>query len=125
VPRGELSAIYDAHDVFLQPSLRDSGGMALLEALAAGLPVICLAVGGPKEIVNSRCGVVTAVHGRSQPEIENDLAAAVCELARDRERLGMLSQGAVERAKSFRWRDLVARVYGQGVRSHLDGPVFT
>jgi glycosyltransferase involved in cell wall biosynthesis len=113
VPRRELSAIFDAHDVFLHPSLRDSGGMALLEALAAGLPAICLAVGGPKEIVDARCGIVSPVDGRSQPEIESDLAAAVCALAGDRERLRTLSRGAVERAKSFRWRDLVARVYGQ------------
>jgi len=34
-------------DVFVFPSLHDEGGYVVAEALAEGLPVVCLARGGP------------------------------------------------------------------------------
>jgi glycosyltransferase involved in cell wall biosynthesis len=37
-------------DVLLFPSLHDEGGFVVAEALAAGLPVVCLQRGGPPEI---------------------------------------------------------------------------
>ena len=37
-------------DVLLFPSLHDEGGFVVAEALAAGLPVVCLKRGGPPEI---------------------------------------------------------------------------
>jgi glycosyltransferase involved in cell wall biosynthesis len=43
-------------DLLLLPSLRDSGGMALMEAMVAEKPVICLDLGGPGEIVTPECG---------------------------------------------------------------------
>lgn len=58
VPRDELLKIYAAYDVFLFPSLHDSGGMVVIEAMRAGLPVICLNAGGPGISVTSECGRV-------------------------------------------------------------------
>jgi len=46
VDRKELPALYVAHDVFLFPSLHDSGGMVVLEAMSYGLPIVCLDLGG-------------------------------------------------------------------------------
>jgi len=43
-------------DVFLHPSLRESGGFAIVEALSAGRPVICLDLGGPGLQVNKQNG---------------------------------------------------------------------
>jgi glycosyltransferase involved in cell wall biosynthesis len=43
-------------DVLLHPSLHDSGGWACAEAMAAGLPVICLDLGGPALQVNGDTG---------------------------------------------------------------------
>lgn len=37
-------------DIFLFPSF-EGGGMVVLEAMAAGLPVVCLDYGGPGEMV--------------------------------------------------------------------------
>ena len=37
----------DSGDVLIFPSLHDEGGFAVVEALAAGLPVVCLDRGGP------------------------------------------------------------------------------
>ena len=46
-PRAEIFAKMRRSDVFLFPSLRDGGGAVVVEAMASGLPVVCLDVGGP------------------------------------------------------------------------------
>jgi glycosyltransferase involved in cell wall biosynthesis len=46
-PRSEVFAKMRRSDVFLFPSLRDGGGAVVVEAMASGLPVVCLDVGGP------------------------------------------------------------------------------
>lgn len=54
--------LYDAYasaDVFVFPSLTDTYGLVVLEALAAGLPVAAYPVTGPRDILTgSRCGVL-------------------------------------------------------------------
>jgi len=51
-----LSALQQA-DVFALPTLRDGPPLALIEAMACGLPVICLDIGAVAEMVPSFAGV--------------------------------------------------------------------
>ena len=46
----------NACDVYIQPSIKESFGIVLLEALSCGKPVIGTAVGGIKEIINEKVG---------------------------------------------------------------------
>ena len=69
-------------DVLMHPSLHDSGGWVCAEAMAAGLPVICLDLGGPALQVNGDTGFkVTCSFAGA---IVEDLAAALVSLSRDR-----------------------------------------
>jgi glycosyltransferase involved in cell wall biosynthesis len=56
--REDLIQLYSEFDLFLFPSLHDSGGMAVLEAMSFGLPVLCLDLGGPGISVDNTCGRV-------------------------------------------------------------------
>ena len=47
----EVDNIYSTHDLMIQPSIYESFGMTLLEAMDAGIPVLCSNVGGMTEIV--------------------------------------------------------------------------
>lgn len=58
---GELAK---AH-VFCLPSVRESGGAVLLEAMAAARPVIALDYGGPSEIVDDQVGLLIPAEGRN------------------------------------------------------------
>lgn len=49
---------YNSHDAFIFTSLRDSGGVQLVEAMAFGLPVITLNLHGQSVIVNDEIGMV-------------------------------------------------------------------
>ena len=53
VPDDELPSLYQAADAFLMPSTFETQGIALLEAMAAGLPVAAADTGGPTHFVRA------------------------------------------------------------------------
>lgn len=57
VPRKELPQYLSEIDVMLHPSLYEQFGYAVLEAMVAGRPVVCLDVGGPALLVRDGCGM--------------------------------------------------------------------
>ena len=113
MPQAKLLAIYGQHDVLLFPSLRDSGGMVVLEAMAQSLPVVCLDLGGPGVMVDEACGRVVATKGRGARAVIAGLARALVELADDPALRKRLSQGAKERAHVFTWKAKVARILAE------------
>jgi glycosyltransferase involved in cell wall biosynthesis len=60
INRQELSNYYINHDLFIFPSLHDSGGMVILEAQAHGLNVLVSSFGGPKEFTQNNDIVIKA-----------------------------------------------------------------
>jgi len=91
-------------DVLVHPSLHDSAGMVVLEAMAAGKPVLCLGAGGPAEMVTEGCGCVVPPDSRTV--VVDALAAAMRTLAADRELREAMGQEAVKRAGEYTWRRL-------------------
>jgi glycosyltransferase involved in cell wall biosynthesis len=62
----ELARAYSAANVFVFPSLTDTFGNVVLEALASGLPVAAFPVTGPKDVITDpRVGVLDADLGRA------------------------------------------------------------
>lgn len=101
VPYSEMHRLYMAHDLFVFPSLHDSGAQVIGEAMAHGLPVVCLDLGGPGLAIDPDCGVVVATKGKSTAAVEQQLAAAIACIVNDKKRLARLKKGAFERAGSF------------------------
>jgi glycosyltransferase involved in cell wall biosynthesis len=57
--RSDVPNLLAAADIFSQPNLgAEPFGIVFIEALAAGLPVVTTAMGGPKEIIDESCGLV-------------------------------------------------------------------
>jgi 1,2-diacylglycerol 3-alpha-glucosyltransferase/glucuronosyltransferase len=55
----DLAKAYASADVFVFPSLTDTFGLVLLEALASGLPVAAFPASGPKDVLTDpTCGVL-------------------------------------------------------------------
>jgi glycosyltransferase involved in cell wall biosynthesis len=110
----ELLPHYGWADVFAFTSLRDTSGSGLLEALAAGVPIIGVNHQGAADIMTDDCAVAIPV---TRPE--ETVAAfrdAILALAADPARLQRLSDGARARATQFQWErhgDFIDRIYSQ------------
>ena len=112
LPHDEVQRLFHQHHVFLFPSLRDSGGMAMLEALAHGLPVVCTDLGGPGVIATNRCGRVVSTAGKTNDAIANEIARHLQDLARNPGLLEGLSIHARRRAWDFEFERVVEAIYG-------------
>lgn len=112
MPQKELSQLYFQHDVFLFPSLHDSSGNVVLEALAHGLPVVCLDLGGPGVIVNETCGKIIETESMSQAKVSQALSHALVILALEKQLYSeSLEHGALRRSKEHGWSKIVANIY--------------
>ncbi|MEM6849576.1 MAG: glycosyltransferase, partial [Pseudomonadota bacterium] len=67
--------LYGAADVFFMPSLFEGFGLAAVEAMAAGLPVISADVPGLREVVPDGAGIRTAPHAAAMAEALTQMAA--------------------------------------------------
>jgi glycosyltransferase involved in cell wall biosynthesis len=63
--RDDVLALMDEADLFALPTLRDGPPVALLEAMAAGLPVLCLDLGATAELVPDGRGIKIPPRSRS------------------------------------------------------------
>jgi glycosyltransferase involved in cell wall biosynthesis len=118
MPQEQFLRLYDTHDLFVFPSLHDSTGWVVLESFCKGLPVACLNLGGPKDIVTPQSGIIVDTAGLDTSGVATRLAEELHALLADPERLAALSAGAIERAGEFLLRDQVQRLYAQA-REHL------
>lgn len=88
----DLARAYASSDIFVFPSTTDTFGNVILEAQAAGLPVVVSDIGGPRELV--RAGVTGLItKGRDA----DDFTAAIRRLVLD-ESLRKEMSGAARRA---------------------------
>jgi glycosyltransferase involved in cell wall biosynthesis len=95
---------YQAADVFLFASTTETQGLAVLEAMAAGRPVVAVRASGVEE------AVVDGVTGLLVPEDLDVFAAAVLQVLADGGLAAKLSAGGREAALGFGARALGARL---------------
>jgi N-acetyl-alpha-D-glucosaminyl L-malate synthase BshA len=76
----DVSSLLSVADVFLLPSAQESFGLAALEAMACGLPVVASRVGGLPEVIEH--GVTGFLH---PPDALESMAESTVRLLTDRE----------------------------------------
>jgi len=117
--RRELLAFYPEHDLFLFPSLHDSGGLAVLEAMSLGLPVLCLDLGGPAISVDNTCGKVFGTEARTEEELVRVISEYLSQVLSDLSVLKPLSVGARRRAASLSWEAIIADTYDPSLQAQV------
>lgn len=96
-----LAQVYASADVFVFPSLTDTFGIVMLEALASGLPIAAFPAPGPLDVVgDSGCGV-----------LDHDLAFAA------RAALEIDPVRCRAHAERFSWRESAREFFGHVVRA--------
>jgi glycosyltransferase involved in cell wall biosynthesis len=92
--RDDVPRLLAAADLYCQPNLEpEPFGIVLVEALAAGLPVVTSSLGGALEIVDDSCGVLVP------PRDQFALAHALGSLIEDEQRRSRLASAAPSRAR--------------------------
>ena len=107
-----LPRAYASADIFLFASSTDTFGQVVLEAQASGLPVVAVAEGGPRTLVDDgRTGLL-------RPADPEALAAALCELAAAPALRGRLAKAALEEVRGRTWEQALERL-AEGYRLAL------
>jgi glycosyltransferase involved in cell wall biosynthesis len=111
LPREAVLRLYAEHDLFLFPSLHDSGGTVVLESLSRGCPVVCLDLGGPPHFVDETCGRVVPAADGDATAVPGRLADALQALAADPALRWRLREGALAQAQRHSWPARVRQAY--------------
>jgi glycosyltransferase involved in cell wall biosynthesis len=97
IEQGELAGIYQLADALLLPSLFESCGLPVLEAMAAGCPVVTADRYGTKELAEHAAVLV-------DPESVDAIAAGIRQVLDDAALRVRLIEAGRERSDGFRWR---------------------
>jgi glycosyltransferase involved in cell wall biosynthesis len=115
VPYSQVMDYYRTSDVFLITSLRDSGPMQLVEAMAYSLPVITLLLHGQREIVSDDTGIRVPI--TTPEQVTDQLARAIEWMSAHPDARLEMGRKARERAQKYAWparvRYVVEHWYGQ------------
>lgn len=113
--RRDVDAILAGCDLFVHPSLDDAFPTVLLEAMAAGLPVVATRVGGIPEIVNEFTGRLVRANDAAE------LASAIAALLGDdvaRKRMSVAAERtATEKFSTEAWIARLDAVYREVLQS--------
>jgi glycosyltransferase involved in cell wall biosynthesis len=104
VPAAELAGWYRRAAIFAFPSLDEGFGMPVLEAMAAGIPVIASNRSAVPEVAGEAAWLVN-------PECTDELANALAELTRNPERRAELARLGILRASEFSWDRAVEQTW--------------
>jgi glycosyltransferase involved in cell wall biosynthesis len=111
VGRGQLVTLMLGATAFALPSRGEAFGIALLEAMAAGVPAVAAAVGGVPEMAHDGENALVVA-----AEDAEALSVALARLINDTELRAQLAAGGRETARELTWSRIVERyevVYGQ------------
>lgn len=110
----DVVPLYAAADLFLLPSIEDGWSMALLEAMAAGLPTVATRAGGIPELAAENTSLLVETE---RPEA---LARAILKLSMDSRRRADLGAAAAARARELDvtvWAPRLEQLYADVIRA--------
>jgi glycosyltransferase involved in cell wall biosynthesis len=90
-------------DVFVLPSLSEGFPNVILEAMAAGLPIVTTNVGGLAEIIkNGENGYVV------EPKNPDQLARKLLDILQNNDLRSLMSRNNIDKAKQYSWESIVS-----------------
>ena len=102
IPRLGVLSLLEKSDAFMFPSLREGGSWSLMEAMAIGLPVVCLDWAGMSITVDDTCAIRLAVTNPEQ--MPKDMADAIVRLIENPELRKLMGEAGRKRIREvFNW----------------------
>ncbi len=110
----DLPAVYNLCSIFLYPSLRESFGIPMLEAMRCGVPVITSNTSSMPEVAGNAAYLV-------DPFRPEEITRGIEELLSDEKRRQQLMRDGLDQAAKFSWRSMaqdVLELYKTVYESH-------
>ena len=121
LPADELIDTYLSADAFICPSYIETFGIVIVEAMAAGLPVITTNAAGCRDLVrNGDDGIMV---DKKDPA---ELATAMIKLINDQELRNEYKMKSKKRAEDFDWDhvvDMYSSIYREEINKYVDNQV--
>lgn len=97
-----------AWNIYVSPSLSETFGIAILEAMISGLPVVATRVGGVSELIkNGKTGILV------DPKSPNQIAKAVIEIINRPALAEKLARDGKKHAEEFSWQKVIEKIENQ------------
>lgn len=103
VANTDLPAIYSQCKIFLYPSLRESFGIPMLEAMACGVPVITSNTSSMPEIAGDAAHIIN-------PNNPEDITQGIIKILEDKNYCDTLCKKGLERSQLFSWKNMAKQV---------------
>jgi glycosyltransferase involved in cell wall biosynthesis len=103
IPSLQMPLMYNCSNLFLYPSLRESFGLPVLEAMSCGVPVITSDIPAIREVAGD--AAILANPGDPQRIAEN-----LYSLSKDIQKRNVLIQKGLARTASFSWKNAAMKV---------------
>lgn len=105
IPYLEMKKIYASSDIFVFPSLRETTGTVLFEAMSNGLPILTFNQNGADLLIDESCGIKIAIN-QSLENIKNDFAKGLKTLIENDELRLNLGKAAYEKIlNEYTWEN--------------------
>ena len=105
IPYTEMKKVYSVSDFFVFPSLRETTGTVLFEAMSNGLPVLTFNQNGADLLIDEGCGIKVDIN-QALDQIKNDFAYGIKRLVENDEMRIALGKAAYEKIlKDFTWEN--------------------
>jgi len=108
--REDISEICAASDIFVFPSLREGLPVALIEAMATGLPVVCSNIRGNTDLIeNGKGGYLV------EPEDVEGFAKAIEKTVENRSLMGHFNTEIIKHFDLMSVKEEMKKIYGNGM----------
>ena len=103
IPSSQMPLMYNCSDLFLYPSLRESFGLPVLEAMSCGVPVITSDIPAIREVAGDAAVFVN-------PGEPLQITGNILSLSKDEQKRDGLIQKGLERAARFSWKNAATKL---------------
>lgn len=112
----DMQLLYKSSDIFVFPSLRETTGTVLFEAMANSLPIVTFDQNGASLLVTDSCGKKVNIY-QSVEDIKKDFANGLTMLIDDPEKRSNLGKSAYEHVvKKYTWETKCKSFYENYLR---------
>ena len=114
LPQNQVFEYYKNADVFLFPTLHESGGAVIYEAMSFGLPTITLKINSAALIFKDQTDTCIPISDvRDEKSVVRLLANKLSQLYSDEAYYRKSSESMIEKAKELSWQKIVGFVYDE------------